>query len=278
MGLPYCRLEEASSDHVVSVCPREQYIHEVAVLLLEETSSDHVRAFIYQPHLRFDGVYVSRNTYVRRGIIEMTARTPVHLVVYFRYYRFFPDGTLLYRTSPATINKVSKGMRNRDAANIQKVENLFLGRYILKGTKGCANIQKVENLFLGRSTEIRSILHLRSTHPGANNRLDLESIVSFDRDLNSSTSMVATNDPDEPEPHPGQAQRCEHKRGLTSAVFVPWSQVNSHVLNLPEPHPGQAQRCEHKRGLTSAVFVPWSQANSHVLNLPPSQMDVYLPG
>lgn len=30
----------------------------------------------------------------------------VSLVLYYRYYRFFPDGTLLYRTSPATISKV----------------------------------------------------------------------------------------------------------------------------------------------------------------------------
>lgn len=27
-----------------------------------------------------------------------------------RFFRFFPDGTLLYRTSPLTVNKVAKSM------------------------------------------------------------------------------------------------------------------------------------------------------------------------
>lgn len=40
-----------------------------------------------------------------------------------------------------------------------------------------------------RSTEIRVRLNLRSTHPGANNRLDIESIVSFDREANRGTSL-----------------------------------------------------------------------------------------
>jgi hypothetical protein len=48
--------------------------------------------FLDRPHLRFDGVYVSRNTYLRTGVVEWKIKNPVHLVCYFRYYRFFPDG------------------------------------------------------------------------------------------------------------------------------------------------------------------------------------------
>ena len=48
-----------------------------------------------RPHLRHDGVYVSRNTYIKQGIKEWTVQNPVHLVCYFRYYLFRPDGRSL---------------------------------------------------------------------------------------------------------------------------------------------------------------------------------------
>lgn len=48
------------------------------------------RAFLATPSPRCDGVYVSRETYIRTGLTEWTVRNPVHVVVYFRYYRFFP--------------------------------------------------------------------------------------------------------------------------------------------------------------------------------------------
>ena len=40
------------------------------------------------------------------------------------------------------------------------------------------------------STEIRMKLRLRSTVRGANNRLDIESLLSFDRHDNTATSMI----------------------------------------------------------------------------------------
>ena len=93
-----------------------------------------------------------------------------------------------------------------------------------------------------RSTQIRTRLTLRSTPlPGANNRLDLESIVSYDRELRYGSDMAgigggagggsAAPGPEE-DPGPGEAARREHTRGLVSAVFVPWSQVASTPLNL----------------------------------------------
>ena len=48
------------------------------------------RTFLATPAPRCDGFYVSRETYIRAGITEWTVRNPVHVVVYFRYYRFFP--------------------------------------------------------------------------------------------------------------------------------------------------------------------------------------------
>lgn len=54
------------------------------------------RMFIEKPHLRFDGIYVSRNTYIKTGVAEWRVYNPVHLVCYFRYIRFLPNGTYLF--------------------------------------------------------------------------------------------------------------------------------------------------------------------------------------
>ena len=43
--------------------------------------------YLERPHLRFDGLYVSRNTYIRTGVTEWRVKNPVHLVCYYRYFR-----------------------------------------------------------------------------------------------------------------------------------------------------------------------------------------------
>ncbi|KAL6051455.1 HIVEP zinc finger 3b [Balamuthia mandrillaris] len=55
--------------------------------------------WLTRPRIRFDGLFVSRNQYVRPGATEFTYCQPVHLVKYFRYFRFFPDGTVYYTMS-----------------------------------------------------------------------------------------------------------------------------------------------------------------------------------
>jgi F-box protein 9 len=71
--------------------------------------------FVERPHLRFDGFYVARNTYIRTGLTEWRVKNPVHLVCYYRYIRFLPDGTLLYRTSPEVPSKVERSLRQGSA-------------------------------------------------------------------------------------------------------------------------------------------------------------------
>jgi hypothetical protein len=79
-----------------------------------------------------------------------------------------------------------------------------------------------------RSTEVRSRLLLRSTVQGANNRLDIESIVSYDRERGAETSLMPSNpnaqaSPDSA-PHTS-AVAAEHSRGMNTCVFIPWEQV-----------------------------------------------------
>jgi len=43
------------------------------------------------------GVYISRATYIRQGEQSLDAfYSPWHLVEYYRYIRFFPDGLLFF--------------------------------------------------------------------------------------------------------------------------------------------------------------------------------------
>lgn len=54
--------------------------------------------FRLRPRLRFNGCYISTVNYVRAGAPSsntLTWSAPVHVVTYFRYLRFFRDGTVL---------------------------------------------------------------------------------------------------------------------------------------------------------------------------------------
>lgn len=84
-----------------------------------------------RPHLRYGGVYVSRNTYIRVGIMNLDCRNPVHLVVYYRYFRFFEDGTVLTRTSPDPVSLVWKSLRTMPAV-VSKQDTRLPGRWRLK--------------------------------------------------------------------------------------------------------------------------------------------------
>lgn len=65
--------------------------------------------FRQRPRLRFNGCYISTVNYNRPGAASTDSRTwgtPIHIVTYFRYLRFFRDGTvisLLTTTEPADV-------------------------------------------------------------------------------------------------------------------------------------------------------------------------------
>lgn len=51
--------------------------------------------FLHRPRIRNDGIYISKNQYLRPGATEGSYYQPVHEVIYYRYLRFFPDGQVL---------------------------------------------------------------------------------------------------------------------------------------------------------------------------------------
>ncbi|XP_014262557.1 F-box only protein 9 isoform X2 [Cimex lectularius] len=58
--------------------------------------------FIKRPRLHFGGCYISKTTYIRHGENSFQDQyyRPWHLVVYYRYLRFFSDGRVLMLTTP----------------------------------------------------------------------------------------------------------------------------------------------------------------------------------
>ena len=53
------------------------------------------RMLIERPRLRFDGVYISRCHYYRSGVSDYSWNAPIHMVMYFRFLRFYPDGNVI---------------------------------------------------------------------------------------------------------------------------------------------------------------------------------------
>ncbi|KAJ4950976.1 hypothetical protein NE237_027808 [Protea cynaroides] len=199
------------------------------------------KMWILRPRVRTDGLYVSRNTYIRTGVAEWKVHNPVHLVCYFRYIRFFPSGRFLYKNSSQKVKDVVKCMNFRAS----KAENVFSGRYTLSDDKVEAAV-----LYPGlRPTVLRIRLRLRGTTAGANNRMDLLSLV---------TSGVNDNEIN------------GHDNDDLLGVVEGWQDDETHNPDVPA--------VSHKRGMSPFVFVPFEEVETSVLNLPVEKMDYFVPG
>lgn len=72
--------------------------------------------FIHRPRLHFNGCYISKTTYIRHGENSFQDQfyRPWHLVTYYRYLRFFPDGTVLMLTTPDEPHQSVSLLKNRN--------------------------------------------------------------------------------------------------------------------------------------------------------------------
>ncbi|GMJ14790.1 F-box protein 7, F-BOX PROTEIN 7 [Hibiscus trionum] len=198
------------------------------------------KMWLLRPRVRTDGLYVSRNTYIRAGVAEWKITNPVHIVCYYRYLRFFPSGRFLYKNSSQKVKDVAKCMNFRSS----KADCVFGGHYTLSDDKVEAAV-----LYPGmRPTVLRIRLRLRGTITGANNRMDLLSLV---------TSGVDDNEASGPE---------EDILGVVEG----WQDDETHNPDVPA--------VSHKRGLTPFVFIPFEEVETSVMNLPVEKMDYYVPG
>ena len=183
--------------------------------------------FLQRPRVRLDGVYVSRNTYVRTGISEWRREKPVHLCVYYRYLRFIKGGKFVCRTSPYPLKQVvkslteSKSIKSTGGRHQHQHETQHVGRYRFVPQSGVVQTAfRYQNSF---GTEVRSKLRLRGTTPGAFNRLDIENIVTWDRDRDVSLPMLRLDE----EENDILGERRDHKTSDTAYVFVPFEQVSA---------------------------------------------------
>ncbi|OVA07286.1 F-box domain [Macleaya cordata] len=189
------------------------------------------KMWLLRPRIRTDGLYVSRNTYIRAGVAEWKITNPVHVVCYFRYIRFFHSGRFLYKNSSQKVKDVVKCMNFRAS----KADCVFSGHYMLSDDKVEAAL-----LYPGlRPTVLRIRLRLlRGTTVGANNRMDLLSLVTSgvnDSDINGHEDdmLGVVGGWQEDETHNPDVPAVSHRRGMTPFVFIPFEEVETSVLNLP---------------------------------------------
>ncbi|XP_026455289.1 F-box protein 7-like [Papaver somniferum] len=188
------------------------------------------KMWLLRPRIRTDGLYVSRNTYVRCGTPEWKTSNPVHVVCYFRYIRFYHSGRFLYKNSSQKVKDVVKCMNFR----APKADSVYGGRYTLSDDK-----VEVAIMYPGsRPTVLRIRMRLRGTTDGANNRMDLLSLVTSgvnDNELsgNEDNILGVVEGWQEDETHDPDVPAVSHRRGMTPFVFVPFEEVETTVLNLP---------------------------------------------
>ncbi|XP_020291557.1 F-box only protein 9 isoform X1 [Pseudomyrmex gracilis] len=85
--------------------------------------------YLQRPRLRYNGCYISKISYIRDGENNFQDRfyRPWHLVEYFRYLRFFPEGKVLMLTSTDEAQMCVNSLRNR----IPRNPSVLIGHYRL---------------------------------------------------------------------------------------------------------------------------------------------------
>jgi len=199
------------------------------------------KMWLLRPRLRTDGIYVSRNTYIRAGVAEWKVKNPVHLVCYYRYIRFYPSGKFLYKNSSQKVKEVAKRM-NLCAS---EADLIFRGNCVLENNQVEAAL-----LYPGlRPTLLRIRLRLRGTTVGANNRLDPLSFIT-----------TGVND----------AEAHHSNDIMLGGVMEGWQDNETHNPDVPA--------ISHNRGLAPFVFVPFEEVETSVLNLSVENMDYFVAG
>lgn len=135
----------------------------------------------------------------------------------------------LARTPAALQAARANPAANRAAA--EDAQHVHAGRYCVSGGR----VRTVIVYPNARGTEVRARLGLRSTTPGAWDRLDVESLCTYDWETGTSSPFPTDPVADEDEvAYAGQgAERRAHTRGLAGFMFVPWEEVATSVVNLP---------------------------------------------
>ncbi|XP_052096986.1 F-box only protein 9-like isoform X2 [Mytilus californianus] len=97
--------------------------------------------FINRPHVLFNGCYISRTSYMRVGEKSLDSfYKPWHLVEYFRYMRFFPDGVMLMMSSSEDPYTTLSKLRSEST----REQGLLKGRYRFNGDRITSVLKRVK--------------------------------------------------------------------------------------------------------------------------------------
>jgi F-box protein 9 len=172
--------------------------------------------FRLRPRIRFNGCYISTVNYIRPGQAspnQVTWNSPVHIVTYYRYLRFFRDGTvisLLTTSEPADVvhyltKELQETHRNAAAAHLLSIvmQYALRGRWRLSTVvdNPDADLKDAEgDVFVeteGASSKYmyRMKLSLRSAGKGArNNKLVWQGFWSYNLLTDDSAEFTLRND------------------------------------------------------------------------------------
>ncbi|KAG8581876.1 hypothetical protein GDO81_007831 [Engystomops pustulosus] len=117
------------------ICARDPEIWRLACLKVWGRSCVKVvpfitwrQMFLERPRVRFDGVYISRTTYIRQGEQSLDGFYRAwHQVEYYRYMRFFPDGQIIMLTTPEEPQTIVPRLRTKNS----RTDAMLLGHYRL---------------------------------------------------------------------------------------------------------------------------------------------------
>ncbi|KZF24383.1 hypothetical protein L228DRAFT_245307 [Xylona heveae TC161] len=123
--------------------------------LLHETYASSWRLmFRSRPRIRFNGCYISTVNYLRPGSaspMQLTWNTPIHIVTYYRYLRFFRDGTaisLLTTAEPIDVvhHLVKENLHKNHTGNLPSavMKPALRGRWRLSGPASKSSTEEEE--------------------------------------------------------------------------------------------------------------------------------------
>uniref|UniRef100_A0A3Q3WL60 F-box only protein 9 n=1 Tax=Mola mola TaxID=94237 RepID=A0A3Q3WL60_MOLML len=84
--------------------------------------------FLRRPRVRFDGIYISKSSYIRQGEKSLDGFYRAwHHVEYYRYMRFFPDGHVIMLTTPEDPLVIIPRLRTKNS----RMDSALLGHFRL---------------------------------------------------------------------------------------------------------------------------------------------------
>ncbi|KAK9754827.1 F-box-like [Popillia japonica] len=134
------------------LCARDQKIWRLACerawglncgTLMSEYSSWR-EMFLERARLHFNGCYISKTTYIRQGESSFQDQfyRPWHVVTFYRYFRFFPEGLVFMLTTPDEPSQCISLLKHRQA----KGPSILKGHYRLKDNTVTMVLHRQENV------------------------------------------------------------------------------------------------------------------------------------